>query len=202
MWARNGRLRPTQFSQSRLCDSSKPSEAERQGGTLELRRDPVLVDRVSHLVDHGPERGAHVTGFEASRDPQVGDPDPGRERVHGLVDPPGPRLERQARRDLPRELDLPFDREVAVEARRVDALRSARDLRQQLDRAVADSRQHGLELRGAHPGLEVVEQRVVRVLGLEALDVATLELDHALEVREEGGEVGAFACVLPGALGE
>ena len=60
----------------------------------------------------------------------------------------------------------------------------------------------GAQLGGLHPRLEVVEQRVVGVLELEALDVAALELDHALEVGQEGGEVGALAGRLPGVLGD
>ena len=54
----------------------------------------------------------------------------------------------------------------------------------------ADRAEHLRHLRGQHVGLEVVEQRRVRrVLPLEALDVAALELEVAFERREELREV-------------
>ena len=56
----------------------------------------------------------------------------------------------------------------------------------------------GAHLGRLHPRLEVVEEHVVRlVVALEALDVAALQLDGALEVGEEECEVVVLACLRP-----
>ena len=60
---------------------------------------------------------------------------------------------------------------------------------------VVEDRPH---LGRLHPGLEVVEQGVVRlVVAFEALDVAPLQLDRLLEVRKEVGVVGLLARLGP-----
>ena len=148
------------------------------------------------------QRRADVLGIESRRDAQVRDRDPDRERVHGRVQAPGVGLEGQGRGDLARERVLRRGREVAEERRRVELGVRRHDRLEQRDGAVAQAREHGAQIRGLHPGLEVVEQRVVGVLELEALHVAALELDDPLEVGEEGAEVGVLPGRLPRVLGE
>jgi hypothetical protein len=174
--------------------------------SLELRRDPVLVQAVARLVDDSPERGADVGLVEPRRDPDVGAGDRGREGMHGRVEAPGAPLKRQARHHLTGELSLRIERELAMEAGVVDRLTAVGELPRQRPDAVAQLGQHRAHLRGSHPRLEVVQQGVVDVLealeALEAVRVATFQLDVSLQVGEEGGEVGAILRVHPGPLGE
>ena len=153
-------------------------------------------------MDHGPERGADVLGVEAGRDAQVRDRDPEPRTGARSSQAPGVGLEGQGRGELARERVLRRGREVAEERRGVELGVRRHDRLEQRDGAVAQALEHGAQLGGLHPRLEVVEQRVVGVLELEALHVAALELDDALEVGEEGGEVGVLAGRLPRVLGE
>ena len=60
----------------------------------------------------------------------------------------------------------------------------------------------GPHLRRLHARLEVVEERVVRLVDrLEAFDVALLELDRALEMRQEEPEVRRPPRLAPDRLG-
>ena len=79
---------------------------------------------------------------------------------------------------------LRLDRPGAVHERVVAVDRAdVGDQRNELRLQVVEDLPH---LGRLHPGLEVVEEHVVRlVVALEALDVAALQLDRALEVGEE-----------------
>src|SRR5436190_4625986 len=94
---------------------------------------------------------------------------------------------------LARETLLGLERELAVEAGVVDGVGVLSNRRHEWADAVPELGQNGLDLTGGHPGLEVIEQRVVRVFealeALEAVRVAAPKLDVSLEERKEGGEV-------------
>ena len=122
----------------------------------------------------------------AGRQPDVARRERRAERVHGRVEAPRAVLEADRREDALGELSLECLRVRHVEERRVDLRRLAHELRQhRLDR-VEDLR----DLGRLHERLVVVEQRRVRrVVPLEALDVAALQLEVLLERGEERLEV-------------
>ena len=126
--------------------------------------------------------------------------------MHGRVEAPGALLQRQLRHHLAGQLRLGIEREAAMQAGVVDRLTAVGELGRQRSDAVAELLQHRAHLRGAHPGLEVVQERVVDVLealeALEAVRVAAFELDVSLQLGQEGGELGAILGLDPGVLGE
>ena len=70
--AQNGRLRPTRFSHSRLCDSCTPSETgEPSGLRAEPGGDAGLVEPVPELVQRAEERAAEVVQVVARGDADV-----------------------------------------------------------------------------------------------------------------------------------
>ena len=76
--------------------------------------------------------------------------------------------------------------------------RLVRHLGDQRDQLALEVVEDGVHLGGLHSRLVVVEQWVVRVVvGREALDVAALQLDVALERGQERGEVGILARLRP-----
>ena len=85
--------------------------------------------------------------------------------MHRLVEPPGAGLERQRLEQPAAELTLAVEREIAVEAGVVDDVLALGDLGDQGPDALAQALEHGPQLGRRHPGLEVVEERVVGVLG-------------------------------------
>ena len=141
-------------------------------------------------------------GVEARRHAEVRGRDHRGKRVHGGVEAPGVGLERQGRGDLVRERVLAPWVELAEQDRVVDGRIAAQDRVEQGVGALAQLLEHRPQLGRLHPRLEVVEQRVIRVLVLEALAVAPAELDHALEVGEEVGEARVLPRLLPRVLGD
>ena len=103
------------------------------------------------------------------------------------IDPPAALAEPEAPEDDLLELLLRLEREVAAEERVVDLL--LRGLRDQRDQPLLQAREDLAHLGRLHPRLEVVEQRVVGLVDLEARRVLAPKLDVALEVRAEELEV-------------
>ena len=188
----------------RLVEPERDRAAQRR--PPQLSRDSVLVQPVTRLVDHRPQRRADVALVEAGGDPDVGGGNRGREGVHRGVEAPGALLQRQLRHHLAGERCLGIDREVAMKAGVVDGVTAVGDLGHQRADAVAKRLQHRAHLRGAHSGLEVVQQGVVGALEalepIEALGVAALQLHVSLQVGQVGGEVRTLLGVDPGVLGE
>ncbi len=106
--------------------------------------------------------------------------------MDGRIEPVRAFLEAERREDPLAERLLPAGGERLLEERRVDARRLAHELREH----GSNRPEHLGHLGRLHVRLEVVEERRVgRVLPLEALDVAALELEVALERGKEPGEV-------------
>jgi hypothetical protein len=126
--------------------------------------------------------------------------------VDGPVEAPGALLKGKRGHDLACELRLVADGEAAVEAGVVDAVAMAVQLRHQRPDALAQLVEHPCDLAGRHPGLEVVQQRVVGALEtlevVEALCEAALQIHYALQVRQERREVRGLPGIHPGVLGE
>ena len=167
----------------RLVQAQRGRAGERRA--LERRCDAVRVVPVPRLVHRRPERvepglvvprrHAHVAGRERRA-----------ERMHGGIEPVRALLETEGREDALRELLLLVRCEWLFEERRVDARCFPHELRKD----GADRPEHVGDLRGRHVRLEVVEEgRVRRVVPLEALDVPSLQVEVALERREELREV-------------
>ena len=177
----------------RLVQRRGDAVAERR--PLERGRDAVLVEAVPALV-HRREDRRDVVLLVARRQADVLRAGAGRERVHGQVEPGERLVEAEAPDDLERVRVLRVDRpraghEGVVAVDRADL----GDQRDELSLQVVEHRPH---LGRLHPRLEVVEEDVVGlVVALEALDVAALQLDGALEVGEEEREVVLLARLRP-----
>ena len=180
-------LRPTRFSNIRLCDSCSASEVPRQSGVpLERRVDVVLVEPVPALVHRG-EDPAHLALGVVRGHADVRRPHRGGERMLHRVEAPAALAEPEVVEQDELHLPLLLHREVPEEARVVDLLR--RQLGDQRDEALPEPGEDVAHLLGLHPRLEVVEQRVVGLVDLEARRVLAPQRDVALEVRPEELEV-------------
>ena len=123
-----------------------------------------------------------------------------RERVHGRVEPRERGVVAEALDDLQRVLVLRRDRPGPLHEG-VVALDGAdlRDQRHELGLQLVEDLAH---LDRLHPRLVVVEEDVVRlVVALEAVDVAALQLDRALEMGEEERVVVLGARLRPDVVG-
>ena len=106
--------------------------------------------------------------------------------MHRRVEPVRALLEAERREDALAELLLLVCGERLLEERGVDARR----LPHELGEHGPDRPEHLRDLGRLHERLEVVEERRVRrVVPLEALDVAALQLEVPLERRQEAREV-------------
>jgi hypothetical protein len=165
------------------------------GQVREPSRDLMLVQPVAVLVHRGEERLEAVL-VVVRRDADVVDAGAGGERMLGGIDAPrvGPVAEEVD--DLVVERDLAVEWEVAAQERVVCV--AIAQLRDQRDELVLDLLEDACDVGRLHLRLEVVQEDVVGlVLGLEALDVASAELDVALERPEEELEVRRLLRLLP-----
>jgi hypothetical protein len=152
---------------------------------------------VPELVDRG-EDPAQVRLLEVGREPDVRERDARRKGMLAVVEPPRARVGAQALEQVEREGALRLDGERPLE-RGLLGVRLARrlDERDELPLQVLED---ALGLGGREAALVVVEEDVVRVAdGLEALDVAPLELEQPLHVRAEDVEVAPLPGLEPGA---
>src|SRR6476661_8235824 len=102
----------------------------------------------------------------------------------GWIEPPRVGAEAEERDDLVRDPLLPVDREVAAQ-KRVICLRLAQ-LGDQRDQVSLDLVEDLRDLCGRRLGLEVVKEDVVGLVhALEALDVASPQLEVPLESRQK-----------------
>ena len=93
---------------------------------------------------------------------------------------------------------LPLYRERASHELVLAVVGRRRDQRHEL---LLGSVEHRAHLDGLHPRLEVVEEWVVRIVVRgEALDVAALQFEHAVEPGLEGREIRVAAGRRPGLL--
>jgi hypothetical protein len=116
--------------------------------------------------------------------------------VHGQVEPGERRVVAEALDDLERVGVLCVDGPRPSHERVVAVDRA--DLRNQRHELGLELVEDGTDLRGLHPRLVVVEQDVVGlVIAFEAVHVAALQLDRALEVGEEEGVVRLLAGLGP-----
>src|SRR5207302_8338886 len=171
--------------------------AARERRPDERRRDLPLVEAVPELV-HAGEDAAEVVLVEPRRQADVRVRGRGRERVLAPVEPPRARVEAEPVEEWKREGALPLDRKRALDRIRVRARFShCLDERHELLPQVLE---HTFGLGRRQLVLEVVEQDVVRIaVGVEAVDVAALQLELPLEVRTEDLEVAPLARLQPGA---
>ena len=114
--------------------------------------------------------------------------------MDGRIEPPRPVLEADRRENPFSECALQLGRVGNVEERRVDPRRLTHQLGEHRADRVEDLRNLGR----LHQRLEVVQERGVgRVVPVEALGIAPLQLEVPLERREECGEVVVRAGVDP-----
>jgi hypothetical protein len=153
----------------------------------ELARDAVLVEAVTGFV-HRPEEAVEVALEVPRRQPDVGGRDRGGERMHRGVEPPLGWVEAEPLDHLELELLLPLDREGGVPQRALALGPRGLDERDLLLLEPVEDRSH---LGCLHPGLEVVEEDVVRlVVVVEAFDIAAAQLEVVAEGGQELGEIG------------
>ena len=111
--------------------------------------------------------------------------------MHGRVEPPRALLEAERREDALAERALERRPGTAGRGTTASTAGASRTSSASTGRIVAEDLGH---LGRLHERLEVVEERRVRrVVPLEALDVAPLELEVALERREEAARSRSFA---------
>ena len=119
--------------------------------------------------------------------------------MDGRVEPVRALLEAERREDPAVERCLLVGRVGQLEERRVDA----RSVLHELGEDGPDRPEHVRDLGRRHVRLEVVEERRVRrVLPLEALDVAALQVEVALERGKEAREVVLRARLDPDLVAE
>ena len=117
--------------------------------------------------------------------------EPGRERVHGVVDAPAGPVEAHELEQPHDELALVRDREVTVQTRVVDAIGVLSHSRDQATDLRLELVEQPAHFGRPRTGLEVVQQRVIGTFEIvEAVDVASHEFEVALQVGHEGGEIG------------
>ena len=81
-------------------------------------------------------------------------------------------------------------------------LRPLLDGLDQRDLSRSQPAENGLDFHRLHDGLEIVEQRVVRMIRRrEECDVFPLQIDDLLEMRSKNGKVGSGARFPPGVVG-
>ncbi len=183
-------------------DAERDRLAER--AARELGRDAGLVEAVAELVQGGEVRDAEVVEVVAGGDADVGRAERLRERVRRGVEAPAVGVEADLLEHDHQRAALVVDLERAGEDAVVAGLVAvAGGVGDEVHERVAELGEQRPQLSGGEPGLEVVEQQVVGVLGgLEAGDVAVAQLDVALERVAEVAEVRRRARLLPGLLAE
>jgi hypothetical protein len=121
--------------------------------------------------------------------------------VSGRIEPPAALGQRQPAHQLVDCAALALHTEAPTEQRVVERVRSLGHRGDDRHQPRSQLGEHGADERGRHPGLVVVEQRVVRMVErLETGRVAAPQLDVPLQVREQGGEVGVRPRGEPGRL--
>ena len=155
------RLRPTTFSQSRLCDSWNAEVAPPCERRAEVARvDLALVEPVPELVQAG-EDATEVVGEEPRGEPDVVVRERDGERVDGVVEAPGLVVHPPRPKHLEREGTLTLNVVITEETRVVDRLAEPSN---HLHEPVAEPVEDDLDLGGLHAGLVIVEHRVVRIV--------------------------------------
>ena len=184
----------------RLVETEGDAATERR--SVELGRRAVLVEAVAELVDPGEH--AHEGVLDVPRgDPDVREARARRERVDRGVEPPRRLVEAERRQDGDHSRPLPLDGERALRERAVDGVRRVAHRRDERHELLLEPVEHLPHLGRRHIGLEVVQQHVVGLpCRLEALHVAVLELQVALERGDEAGEVRLGASLEPGLMAE
>ena len=146
-----------------------------------LQRGETRARRARATLVHRREDRRDVVLLVARRQADVLGARAGRERMHGQVEAREGLVEAEALDDPERVGVLGVDRPGAGHER-VVALDRA-DLGDQRHELRLEIVEDGADLGRLHPRLVVVEEHVVRlVVALEAVDVAALQLDRALEV--------------------
>ena len=176
----------------RLVDPERLAVTERRAA--QRVRNARLVETVTALVHRAVQAGRKVRLVPARRDPHIAGPDPGGERMHGVVHPPPRPVKAHQVQHVRDEPPLTLDRKAPVKARGIDAglvLGERRNHRHELGLQLIEQRAH---LSRLHPGLIVVEQRVVWALELvKARNVVAGELEVVAEIRRKRAEVGVLA---------
>src|SRR5439155_11834798 len=143
------------------------------------------------------EDAAQALLVEARGQADVRDREAGGERVLAAVETPRARVEAEPLDERARERLLGLDGERTLERLVGTALAHRADERDELALQMLEN---PLRLGGRQPVLVLVEEDVIRVVvGLEARDVAPLELELPLDVRPEDLEVAPLARLEPGA---
>src|SRR5829696_5598901 len=168
----------------RLMEAERGAMRERR--PLQLAGDAVLVEAVSRFV-HRPEEPVEVVLEVTGRQPDVRDRDRRGERMDSGVEPPRGWVVAKPLDHLHLELLLALDRERPPAH---GALAVPADLGDQRNLLLLQPIEDSADLGRLHAGLEVVEEDVVwLVVVVEALDVATPELDVLLQGGQELREV-------------
>ena len=175
-----------------------------QGRAEQAAVDARLVEAVPELVQPAVERDREVLLVVLGGEPDVVGRDRGGERVHGRVEAHRIRVEADALEDIEHRDPLRVGPEPAEEGAAVaDHLLGGAGGGDDGHEGIAQLGEERAELGGREAGLEVVEQRVVRMLvALEAGDVAVPQLDLAGEGVAEPPEVVRGARLLPCLLAE
>ncbi len=184
----------------RLVEAERGAAGERRAREGAVAA--VLVDAVAELV-HRREDRVHVVLVVLRRQPDVVHARARRERMHGLVEPPGVGGEAEVGEDLALHVLLGVDRELTGQERVVDRVVALGDLGDQRHEACLQLVEDRPHVGRLHARLVVVEEDVVVLVGrLEAVHVLPSELDHLLQVRLEHRPVGRLARLLPDRLGD
>ena len=178
--------------------------AERCAGTedrpAERAVDALLVERMPRLVRGSEEQRERLAFHHSRRDPHIVGPDPGGERVNRLVLASSGPVESESGDDVLAE-GPQFALGIRHPQERVVHLRLLGDCAEQLHLPRSDCREQRRDVGRRDPGLEVVQQDVVRMLRRRKEgDVALLEGDEFFEVRLKVRVVRSRPSLDPGML--
>ena len=160
-----------------------------------LPGDPLIVKRVTTLVQHGHDRGQRVGGIDARGEPGVAGPEAHGHRVSRPSHEPAVLVEPDVARHVEGKRHLGLVGPRAVGKGGATGPGKSLDDRGYPRREVVEHRsQHG----EGRPGLVEVDQRVVPVAtGCEQIRLPAGEGDQGPDAIQPGVHISRLACIRP-----
>src|SRR6516164_102740 len=189
------------FPQSRLAFVHGHGSAPAQRSARQLRRNALLIERMSRFMQGREQALAQIVCVGARRDADIGVGELCAERMRRGVEAPVLEVIAEISRNLETELELCPLRKRAVQAAVVCGrlIGDGGDERYKLAAQLVKERAYGC---AGQSFIDVVDQRIGHVLvWREELDIFPRELERLFEIRPHAREVVVRACIAPRAVG-